>query len=184
MKSDVITVSSRGDQMEAALNQVEKVAKYKGLSGRNVLHLRLLTEEMMGMMRAITDEVRGKFWIVDENGEYQLHLQVVTRMDSEKREKLLAASSSGRNESARGLMGRLRDFFDRGLDEDVAAVPNPLLMPEMYDQGSSSTLDWEWSMAEYTDALTAGLARTDEGAKEAGDELTKSVFSHVATEVK
>ena len=47
MKSDVIAVSSRGNQIETALNQVDKVAAYKGLTGKNALHLRLLTEEMM-----------------------------------------------------------------------------------------------------------------------------------------
>ena len=66
MKTDVITVSSKGNQMEAALAQAEKVAAYKGLTGRNAMHLRLLTEEMMGMMRSITGETEGKFWIEDE----------------------------------------------------------------------------------------------------------------------
>lgn len=50
MKTDVITVSSQGVQMASALNLAEKVAAYKELSGKNALHLRLLTEETMGMM--------------------------------------------------------------------------------------------------------------------------------------
>ena len=41
--------------------QAEKVAAYKGLSPKGALHLRLLTEEMMGMMRSITGEKEGKF---------------------------------------------------------------------------------------------------------------------------
>ncbi len=120
MKTDIIVVSSKGERMEAALNQAEKVAAYKSLSPKNTLHLRLLTEEMMGMMRSITGETEGKFWIEDQDDEYRLHLQVKSRLSSEKREKLLSASSSGRNESAKGLMGRLRDFFDGGSDEELA----------------------------------------------------------------
>ena len=65
MKTDVIVVSSNGERMEEALAQVEKVAAFKGLSGKNALHLRLLTEEMMGMMRSITGETEGQFWIED-----------------------------------------------------------------------------------------------------------------------
>ena len=42
MRTDVIVVSSRGDRMESALSQADKVAAYKGMTGRNVLHLRLL----------------------------------------------------------------------------------------------------------------------------------------------
>ena len=120
MKTDKITVSSQGARMGAALEQAEKVAAYKGLKMKDALHLRLLTEEMMGLMRSITGEREGIFWIEDEDGEYRLHLQVRTLLNSEEREQLLAVSSSGKNESAKGIMGRIRDFFDWGSDEDLA----------------------------------------------------------------
>ena len=185
MKTDVITVSSRGSQMETALAQVEKVAAYKGLSQKNTLHLRLLTEEMMGMMRSITGETKGWFWIEDEDNIFQLHLQVETRMTSAKRDELLAASTTGKNESARGLMGWLRDFFDRSADEDVAAVSSPLMMPDMYEHYSGSpSLDWEWSMSRYQEELAPRVQNQDKNALEAWDQMEKSVVSHVADEVK
>jgi DNA-binding PucR family transcriptional regulator len=184
MKTDVITVSSKGSQMEAALSQVDKAAAYKGLRGKNALHLRLLAEEMMGMMRSITGETEGQFWIEDEDNVYQLHLQVTTRMDSGKRGRLLSASSSGKNESARGLMGRLRDFFDRSADEDIASYSNSLMLPGMYDHSSTPALDWEWSMLQYEDALSDRVRRNDAQAKEDWDELEKSVVARVADDVK
>ena len=169
MRTDVIEVSSRGSQMETALSQVDKVAAYKGLTGKNALHLRLLAEEMLGMMRSITGETKGEFWIEDdEKGTYQLHLQVRTRMDSEKRDSLLAASSTGKNESARGLMGRLRDFFDRGADEDIAAAHSSLLLPGVMEQSSLPTLDWEWSMTRYQNALSSQM-KTSAAARKAHD---------------
>lgn len=184
MRTDVIEVSSRGSQMETALSQVDKVAAYKGLTGKNALHLRLLAEEMLGMMRSITGETKGEFWIEDdEKGTYQLHLQVRTRMDSEKRDSLLAASSTGKNESARGLMGRLRDFFDRGADEDIAAAHSSLLLPGVMEQSSLPTLDWEWSMTRYQNALSSQM-QTSAAAREAWDELEKSVVAHVADDVR
>ena len=184
MKTDVITVSSKGNRMESALQQVEKVAADKGLSQKNALHLRLLTEEMMGMMRSITGETDGDFWIEDQDGVYQLHLQVTTRMDSGKRDQLLAASSSGKNESAKGLMGRLRDFFDRGADEDVAGFSSPLLMSGALEHSTTPIPDWEWSMTAYEDALSSRVRQNDAAAKEAWDELEKSVVAHVADDVK
>ena len=184
MKTDVIPVSGRENQMEAVLKTVDKVAAYKGLSGKNALHLRLLAEEMMGMMRSITGETDGKFWIEDDQGLFQLHLQAVTRMDSEKRGQLLAASSTGKNESAKGLMGRLRDFFDRSADEDIAAFSSPLILPGMYDGSITPTLDWEWSMAQYESMLSQRVKQNDEAAREAWDELEKSVVAHVADDVK
>lgn len=184
MKTDVILVSSKGTQIETVLSQVEKVTAYKGLTGKNALHLRLLTEEMMGMMRSITGETEGKFWIEDEENVYQLHLQVTTRMDSGKRDQLLSAASTGKNESAKGLMGRLRDFFDRGADEDIASFTSPLLLPGVYEHSSTPTLDWEWSMMRYEDALSYRIKENDAKAREAWDELEKSVVAKVADDVK
>ena len=184
MKTDVITVSSRGRQMEKALEQADKVAAYKGLPAKDALHLRLLTEEMMGMMRSITGEKEGTFWIEDQDGEYQLHLKVRAMLTSEEREQLLAVSSSGKNESAKGLMGRLRDFFDWGSDADLSAYSSPLLLPDAFEQSSSPMLDWEWSMSRYERALSSQMEQGNQTVKEAWDELEKSVVSHVADDVK
>ena len=184
MKTDVITVSSRGKRMEAAMEQVDKVISYKGLTGKGALHLRLLAEEMMGLMRSVTGAEEGRFWIEDDDGEYRLHLQVRTRLSEEKREQLLEVSSSGKNESARGLMGKLRDFFDWGSDEDLTAYSSPLLMSEMFEHTSSPALNLEWSMRQYEAALYTRVEKNDPKAREAWDELEKSVVKNVADDVK
>ena len=184
MKTDVIVVSSTGRRMEAALAQVDKVAAYKGLSEKGKTHLRLLAEEMMGLMRSVTGETEGRFWIEDEDGVYRLCLEVETTMTSEKREQLLSASTSGKNESARGLMGWVRDFFDRGTDEDVALFATPMLSPGMMESTSTPALDWEWSMLRYEDYLQNGIANHSREAQEAWDELEKSVVVYVADEVR
>ena len=165
MKTDVITVSAKGKRMETALEQVEKVAAYKGLSPKSTLHLRLLTEEMMGLMRSITGAPEGEFWIEDEDGEFQLHLRVAARLSSEKREQLLSVSATGKNESAKGLMGRLRAFFDWDSGEDTAACSG-LFLPDMLES-SSPMLDWEWSMRRYEKALYTRVEQNAPGAREA-----------------
>ena len=162
MKTDVIVVSSEGSRMDAALAQTEKVAEYKGLSHKNMLHLRLLAEEMMSMMGSIAGNVEGEFWIEDDDNVYQLHLKVKTDMDAEQRKQLISASSSGKNEAHRGFMGKLRSFFEA---DDV--------FPMYYEAGMMSTssdvfVDMSWSMR----------------ADEARDELEKSVVAHVADDVK
>jgi len=183
MKTDVIRVSSRGARMETALKQAEFVAGYKNLSPKSALHLRLLTEEMMGIIRSITGETEGEFWIEDNDDVYQLHLRVDTTMDSEKRERLLSTSSSGKNESARGFMGRLRNFFDVEADADVAASAGPLFSAMYSDSSTGSALDYEWSMLRYQEQLNA-RGENDPIAREAWDELEKSVVAHVADDVK
>jgi hypothetical protein len=183
MKTDIITVSSKGKRMETALELVDKVAVYKGLSPKGALHLRLLTEEMMSMMRSITGEPEGQFWIEDEDGEYQLHLRVATRLSIEKREQLLSVSATGKNESARGLMGRIRAFFDWGCDEDYDGFAGALMLPDAFEHSSSPMLDWEWSMRRYENALATRIGK-DDAAREAWDELEKSVVKNVADDVR
>ena len=184
MKSDVIIVSSRGRQMEKALDQVEKISAYKNLSPKNALHLRLLTEEMMGLMRSITGETEGAFWIEDQDDIFEFHLRTSTRMTSTKREQLLSATTSGKNESARSFMGWIRDFFEQGADEDIAYASSPLMMPELHEHSMSSSLDWEWSMMRYEQALAPRIERKEKEALEAWDGLEKSVVARLADEVK
>ena len=134
MKTDTILVSSRGREMETALKQAEKAAAYKGLGTKSALQLRLLTEEMMGLMRSITGETEGTFWIEDEEGVYQLHLKTENRMDEKQKEELIAVSSEGRNEAAKGLMGKIRAFFEPPMDgtpmpEAITDTRLPLYWP-------------------------------------------------------
>ena len=164
--------------MEQALREADKVVAYKDLSAKSAIHLRFLTEEMMGMMRSITGETDGEFWIEDQDGVYQLHLRAMTRMDPDKRSELLALASSGRNDAARGLMGRLRNFFEQSGD-----TPLPLFESELADYTSLSTLNWEWSLSAYQNALSK-YQDTDPQAREMWDELEKSVVTHVADEIR
>ncbi len=176
MKTDVMIVSNSGARMEEALDQVGKVAAYKGLSAKNALHLRLLAEEMMGMMRSIAGEADGEFWIEDNDDVYELHLKVHTLIDEEQRRQLIAASTEGKNEAARGLMGKLRSFFDLS---GGAPVMHGLFMPGSTIAPESMT----WSMVDYRGQLEQ-YAKKDPGALEAWDELEKSVVAHVADDVK
>lgn len=183
MKTDIVKVSSREDRIGDVLQQVEKVTVYKGLTHKQSMHLRLLAEEMMGMMRSITGNMTGEFWIEDDQQVYELHLRARTVMDSEKREQLLSASSTGKNDSARGFMGRLRDFFDRSGDADVAAFSGPLMLSGMYEDTSTPALNWDWSLDKYVEAYRNEHQITRE-QKEAWDELEKSVVARVADDVR
>ena len=176
MKTDVITISSEGNNMEAVLKQIDKITAYKELSPKNAISLRLLTEEMMAMMRAITGKVNGEFWVEDQDDIYELHLLVRSLVDDDMRKQLLAASSTGKNEAARGFMGKIRSFF-----EPCSSVP-------MFSGGIGGGTPqmhgaYTWSMEDYRDQLRQYREMNDKG-KEAWDELEKSVVANVADDVK
>ncbi len=171
MRSDVIAVSSTEDRTELALDQAERVAVYRHLSRKGALHLRLLTEEMMSMVRAIAGNMQGRFWIESEGEQYELHLCAKTPMNFDKREKLLSASTSGRNEAHRGFMGKIRAFFEPVDDA-----------PLFFDPGPDH--DMTWTLHTYQTQVRQFIQQDREGAAEAWDELEKSVVAHVADDVK
>ena len=174
MKSDVIAVSSREDRTEAVLKEAEKAAAYQELSKRDALHLRLLSEELMSMMRAITGDASGEFWIENRGPHCELHLAVNTPVDFRMRRQLLSASTSGKNETGRGFMGKLRAFFEPLEEVPVCVELGP-------DGVQSETI---WSMQVYQEELRRQLAEEKEGSAEAWDELEKSVIAHLADDVK
>ena len=75
-------------------------------------------------------------------------------------------------------MGRLRDFFEQG--DNLGALP--YFMSEA-DDPTAATMRWEWSMNAYQNTLQDYMEK-DQRAREAWDELEKSVVTHVADEIK
>ncbi len=178
MKTDVIAISSEGNNMENGLAQIDKISVYKELAPKSALQLRLLTEEMMAMMRAITGNVNGEFWVEDQDGVYELHLLVKTLVDEKIRKQLLDVSASGKNEAARGFMGKIRSFFEpsRGV---------PVFSAGFLGGGTPQMSEnYSWSMADYRDQLRQYRDMNMKATQEEWDELEKSVVARVADDVK
>ncbi|MBR0157233.1 MAG: hypothetical protein IJM20_06930 [Clostridia bacterium] len=185
MRSDTIHVTNGGAGFGEALSQAERVAAFKGLDAKSAIHLRLLTEEMMGIMHALTGEKEADFWIDDEGGEFSLHLSANAEMDSEMRKKLLSVSKSGKNDAARGVTGKLRDLFERFMAPGDMSIGQSLaagLYCESIDPEFGMTRmvpgDY-WSLRRYSDSLD----RTA-GPDENWDELEKSVVARLADDVR
>ena len=124
MQSDIIHVDSHGAGFSAAEKEATKVAAYDGLDRHNTTRLKLITEEMLSLVRMVTGETDMSFWIEIIDGLYQLHLSTKTLMDSEKRYLLIASSSSRKNDAAKSLLGKLRDKFEEALlAEPALAYP-------------------------------------------------------------
>ena len=185
MKSDVIHVTNEGVGAEEALAQAELVAQFKALPKKSALHLRLLTEEMMGMMRALTGEREADFWIEDEDGVCTLHLEAQAAMNAEMRKKLLDAASSGENSAVRGVTGKLRDLFERFMEPANGAVSKDLAagMNMPFTGGDFGNLSAAaagiWSLNRYKNAAKEGHM-----PQENWDELEKSVLAKLADDVQ
>ena len=176
MKTEKIVVSSKGRGMDAALAQADQTASQMGLSPREALHMRLLVEEMMNMVRSIIGDLEGKFWIETEDKAYRLYLQMASVLGTEQRKQLISASTSGQNEAHRGIMGKIRAFFEPMPIEDT-----PAYLAGTIVRGDEND-DLNWSMEAYRERLLNRKDASDE-AQEEWDELEKSVVSHIADNV-
>lgn len=77
------------------------------------LHLRLLSEETVDMVLAIAGDFDADFTISAEGKFCSVNLKAETIVDVDKRKEFLELSNSGKNESAKGFMGKVRDIFMR-----------------------------------------------------------------------
>lgn len=191
MKSDVIVVTNTGKGMSDALEQAAASAAYRSLSGKDALKLRLLSEEMLGMVREITGETEAEFWLESDGRKFRLYLVAQPVITETMRKKLLSVSTDGKNAAAVGVMGKLRDIFERAfyasdMGDNSYYVRGLLLSaaPDGMDATSYNAIVnmADWSMQRYR--ATVDRERIDDpAAEEEWDELEKSIIANIADEV-
>ena len=188
MKTDVVKVSKTGMGMDDALSIAVSAAQYRGLDNKEALHIRLLAEEMMGMVYQIAGDTELEFWVESEDKEFELHLVAYPKVTEKVRDELLKASTSGHNEAAKGFMGKVRDIFNAALaDKDMddmsdyyaqgLILPNDMYMsdPMAYTTMTSVAT---WSLSNYKESMDK------DGSDEGWDELERSIVANIADEVK
>ena len=160
------------------------MAAFKSLDKKDSIHLLLLAEEMMGMMKGLTGEHDADFWIEDEGGTFCLHLKAQISMNAQTRKKLLSASTSGENIAAKGVMGKVRDLFHRIVEpaEDTSGAylagwnseEMPTAQVAAYAKGMSVIANNVWSFNKYKASKE----------NETWDELEQSVVANIADEIE
>ena len=185
MKTEPITISSNGAGMSEALAVTEKLGIEKGLDRKPVLHLRLLSEELFGMLRGIAGDVKADYWIEAEGNNFELHIKSDIKMTDEAKSQLLAASSSGKNSAATGFMGRIKVMIADFLLASSEVLPYAAVETvSAYPMGNAvSATSSAWSLIDYKTDVKKHLDDSKE-AGEAWDELEKSIVANVADDVK
>ena len=182
-----IKISNTGENMNAALDLTEQTAKSMGLSSRDTLRLRLLAEEMMSMVRAITGSFTAEYWLEHEGTTCKLVLSAKSELDYGKRSEFLSVSTTGKNTAKTGIMEKIRGIFEAGLygmEQSFAAQAEYGV--GMYSAGMMGAVDagmteaiYAWSMQKYRDEIAS--KRTE--YPDVWDELEKSIIANLADEV-
>lgn len=185
-KSDQLYIDSTEEKASAAIAVVDEFLSLQNLDRKKAIHLRLLAEEAVGMVKAMTGDFEALFWMEQEDGEYKVKLTVKTDMDREKKEELLSLSTSGDNTAAKGVMGKIREIVENSLlDLDSA-----LRQQSQYGGNNGYTYVGMgmledapvWSLNSYREALEDKSDKDDTDG-EAWDELERSIVASLAKDV-
>ena len=181
MKSNVCKIENGIQDLEAILKESEKVAVYNELNHKQTLQLRLLCEEIDGMLPKIISGFDGDFWIEFENGVCKINVSVeLDRFTAEKKKDLIAIAKNKKNAAAVGIGGKIRSVLeDAFLDERIArnlhVNVDSFHVATAYSVGADCSC--LWSLHNYKNTVDK------EENPENFDELEKSVIASVADDV-
>lgn len=190
MKSNVCKLNKDLTCLEAVLSEVEKVTAYNGLDAKKALRLRLLAEELCGMLPGLVENFSGNFWAENDGDNYKLHVELkADDMTFELRDELISVSKSGKNAAAKGIMGKIRAVAESML----LAASDPSLSlpgPEYYDCHGYNmgygyidptiTIEtgyaYSWSLCNYKTAV-------EQNEEDAYAELERSIVAKLADDI-
>ena len=189
MKSDVIRIQSDLTGREEAMQAAESFIRYNGFEGKNAMHIRLLTEELVSMVHGIMDKFAGDLWFeskkTDEGISCNICLSAKKSVDPAQEEQILSVASSGKNENARGILGKIRESFRVSAQHSVDGVylEQYSALNSWYGMGAHRTEYLAgvqyWSLRSYRENLP-----DKKSAAEEWDELETSIIAKIADDVK
>lgn len=181
MKSNVCRIEKGTKDLGAILKESEKVAVYNELTHKQALQLRLICEEMDGMLPNIIDDFDGDFWIEYDEGVCKVNASIhIPEFNTEKKEKLIKLAKDKKNAAATGIAGKIRNAIENFfLDEAMA--DGFRTSPAFYhlSTGFSEGVDYSylWSLEDYRCSVRR------EAKSEVWDELEMSVIASAADDV-
>lgn len=180
MKSNVCTIEKGGQGLETILAEVEKVAAYNSLPEKETFRLRLLAEELTGMLPELVKNFDGVFWAENNGSEYELHVELsADSMSIETKQSLIEVSTSKKNASATGFMGKIREIAENM----ILGSDNPELMAAMdnnhyvYEYDMGFQYKFAWTLANYSTQCKKS------GNQEEWDRLEMSIVAKLADDV-
>ena len=193
MKSDIINIQSDLGGSEEAMATAERFSSYNGFTGRDARHIRLLTEELVSMVHGIMEGLNAELWFesekTDEGTLCRICLCAQKSVDARQEEHFLSVASSGKNENARGILGKIREVFrvsaqypHTGIYLTEYAAANSWYAMGAGRGGISREYANErmWSLMNYRESLE----KEKDTDTEEWDELEKSIIAKLADDVK
>lgn len=181
MKSNMCKIENGTKDLAEILKECERVAEYNGLTEKQSLQLRLLCEEIDGMLPNIIDNFDGTLWIECDGGVCKVNVSIkIPEFNSGKKKELIEVAKDKKNSAAVGIAGKIRDAIENFfLSEGTVDAFDPSTAFFHLSTGYSDGVDYSylWSLEQYKTTVN------QEKETDAWDELEKSVIASVADDV-
>ena len=180
MRSNICKIKNGIKNLDEILKESEKVAVYNELNRKQTLQLRLLCEDIDGMLPKILGSFEGDFWIDFEDGVCKVNMSIqFAQFTSAKKKELLGLSKDKKNASVKGVVAKIaaaiEEFF---LDEEnINAMSMMSQNDDMAMDKSNGAAPYYWSLDQYKSAVKKAQKA------EAWDEIEKSVIASIADDV-
>ncbi|MBO4902991.1 MAG: hypothetical protein J5518_09385 [Lachnospiraceae bacterium] len=187
METKKLIVGSADAMNRDVLDRVDAYLKSLDLGEKDTLHVRLLIEETLGMLKAMTGTYSAMLWLDLAEDACRLHVSATADMDINKKKELLSVSQGGKNAFAKGFMAKIGDMIENG----ILNYENVMLLQQKYGMGyvdvasmggNPSDIMFTWSLDQYRKSLGDKKASSEE-AVAAWDELEKSIVANIAKDI-
>ena len=181
MKSNVCSIENGTKDLAKILKESEKVAVYNELTHKQALQLRLICEEIDGMLPKLVNEFDGDLWIEYEEGVCKVKVSIeFAEFTTEKKKDLIDIAKNKKNAAAVGIAGKIRSaveniFLDEENIQNYAMSSDAFRMATGYSEDINYS--YYWSLEQYRNNVQK------EEKTEAWDELEKSVIASIADDV-
>jgi len=195
MKSTVIKIRRDSDNLSDILKETQKTSAYAGVDAKKALRLRLLAEELTGMLKELSGDYEGEFWLEQEELRFALITDIYVNevMDNKTKKGFIDVSSSKKNAAAKGIMGKIRDVVENMMYAENAAYTSNDAMSQIETAmmlGAEAQCGYTgvivdnivdnimldcWSLNAYKDK--------QRDKEEPWDEIEKSIIANIADDV-
>ena len=181
MKSNICKIDSSSKDLALILRESEKVAKYNEFTNKQALQLRLICEEIDGMLPNIIDNFSGDLWIEVDEGVCKVNISLYFEyFTAEKKKELVGIAKNKKNAAAVGIVGKIRSAIENVFLNDETLHGFGLTPEAAYcanDYHDCMDYSYYWSLEHYRSNV-----KKEEKAEE-WDELEKSVLASVSDDV-
>ncbi len=175
-----------------AMDAAEAFVRELDLDQKAALRMRLLTEEVLEMLRNMLDSFSGLFWLEADERECRICIDGTAEVDLAAERDLLSASTDGKNVSVKGFTAKLTQFVRHHKEylarlnalmnlSSGAFVDDYLYIGALQPRVDPSAV--RWSMADYRQFLLDDETAAEQVAADR-DELEKSILANLADDVK